>query len=72
MYPATEMVSSVSPFNKKEPNGIQETNIRPIKPVVVVVIVVRVTVFLQTVTQDCKATLQVKQNPLFGIHTLSR
>lgn len=34
------MVPSVSPLNKKEPNGIQETNIRPTEPVVVVVVVV--------------------------------
>lgn len=34
------MVSSVSPLNKKEPNGIQETNIRLTEPVVVVVVVV--------------------------------
>lgn len=34
------MVSSVSPLNKKEPNGIQETNIRPTEPAVVVEVVV--------------------------------
>lgn len=31
------MVQSVSPLNKKEPNGIQETNIKPIKPVTVLI-----------------------------------
>lgn len=41
------MVPPVSPLNKKEPNGIQETNIRAIKPVVVVVIVVVVVVVIQ-------------------------
>lgn len=35
--PKRGMVPSVSPLNKKEPNGIQETNIRAIKPVVVVI-----------------------------------
>lgn len=36
--PTGGMVSSVSPLNKKEPNGIQETNARPVQPVVVDVI----------------------------------
>lgn len=39
VLPTGEMVPSVSPLNKKEPNGIQETNIRPIKLVVVVVVI---------------------------------
>lgn len=41
------MVRSVSPLNKKEPNGIQETNVRPVKSEVVEVIQVDFTLHLR-------------------------
>lgn len=41
--PTGEMVPPVSPLNKKEQNGTQETNIRAIKLVVVVVIQIEFT-----------------------------
>lgn len=51
--PTGRMVSSVSPLNKKEPNGIQETNARPVQPVVVVVI-------QMDFTSVCKARFRSK------------
>lgn len=47
------MEQSVSPLYKKEPNGIQETNIRPIKAVILVVVIqIDLTPGLQTLSHS--------------------